>query len=120
MDITTDESVQPLKDVTLTVTYKNSDIIGLDENKLVMARFNTDNNLWVILVSVVDTTNHKITATTNHLSLFEIMEYQPYLSSTVNTVKVYPNPYIPGDVKYGNTLLGTGIVFSGYQLQKQK
>ena len=33
---------------------------------------------------------------------------------TLGTIFVYPNPYRPNSSKYGNSTLGTGVVFSGF------
>jgi len=38
-------------------------------------------------------------------------------SANLGTVHVYPNPYKPADTKFGDTVLGAGIVFAGLTAQ---
>lgn len=96
VEITLSKSLQPQKDVTITVGYQQSDVdsLSLTESRLILARYDTTKAVWVPLVSTVDATNNKITAKTNHFSTFQIMQSLP--SSSVGDAKVFPNPFMPG------------------------
>ena len=59
------------KNITLTFTYQDSQIIGLNENTLKV--YYWDGKQWVSLTSTVDKANNKITAVTTHFSYFVIM-----------------------------------------------
>lgn len=93
VDISNNLSLEPVKNVDLTISYRTSDITGLDENKLVIARYDTTRGIWVPYASTVDTVNHTITAHINHFSTYQVMQMVP--SDTVNTIRVFPNPFRP-------------------------
>jgi len=93
VQITLDQPVQPAVNATITLSYLPSDVTGLDANNLILARYDTTQNVWVPLVSSVNTTNRTITAQTNHFSIFQIMQANP--SATVSTAKAFPNPLRP-------------------------
>ena len=57
--------------VTLTFTYTDDQIAGLDEDGLVI--YYWDGTEWVALTSTVDAANNTITATTTHFSYFAII-----------------------------------------------
>jgi hypothetical protein len=59
------------KDVTLTFTYTDSQITGLNEDTLKVYYWN--GTQWTVLTSTVDKTNNKITALTNHFTYFAII-----------------------------------------------
>lgn len=104
IEVLLDRPVQPSKDVFLTLSYQDFDVLGLDENRLVLARFDSDSNLWVPLSSFPDPFNNKVTGKTNHLSLFQVMQAVP--SGTFLNVKTFPNPLRP-------SLGHTSMTFSG-------
>jgi hypothetical protein len=85
--------VQPLVKMKITVPYRLSDVTGMDQRTLVLARYDDAQNVWVPLVSSVDTLNRTVTAQTDHLSTFQIMQAAP--SGTVSTAKAFPNPLRP-------------------------
>jgi hypothetical protein len=93
VDLTNDLGLQPTKNFNLTISYRTSDITGLDENKLVIARYDTGSGVWVPFDSTVDIVNHTITAHPNHFSTYQVMQMTP--SDTVNTIRVFPNPFMP-------------------------
>ncbi|OGS38978.1 MAG: hypothetical protein A2551_01165 [Elusimicrobia bacterium RIFOXYD2_FULL_34_30] len=111
IEITNDKGYQPSKKITVTITYRDSDIVGFDESKLIIGRYDEINKLWIPLISNGYPDQNKVVAITNHLSKFALM--QLVSADYLNNVTVYPNPYKPDDLTYGNTILGTGIVFSG-------
>jgi hypothetical protein len=77
----------------LTVSYRDSDIAGLDETKLAMCRYDAVNDLWIELPSTVDAANNLITATVNHLSTFALVQFAP--AAGLDAVKAYPVPFNP-------------------------
>jgi hypothetical protein len=97
-------NTQPLKELTLTVGYRNTDIAGLDETKLILARYEPNAHIWVTLASTVDTINKRVVAHTSHLSRFAIVQLAP--AADLSSVRIYPNPYRPSV----NT---NGITFDG-------
>jgi hypothetical protein len=75
----------------------------------------------VPLPSTVDTANHRVTARTNHFSLFQVVAMAP--SSSVNTIKAFPNPFRPsrrGHMTFAGSVANTRIrvyTFSGELLK---
>ena len=115
LDISNDKGLQPLKGLTLTVNYRDSDVVGYDESKLVLGRYDETNKRWIALPSTVYPDQNKVVGTTNHLSRFALIQLVP--SADLSMVHVYPNPYKPSDAQFGDTSFGTGIVFSGLTAQ---
>jgi len=104
IEVVSDKNIQPSREVYIYVPYMDTDITGLDENRLVLARYIPERNYWLPLVSVVDTVTNLVRGTADHFSLFQIMQGSP--SSSVKSVKIFPNPLRParGDA---------AMVFSG-------
>jgi hypothetical protein len=59
--------------VTLTFTYSDLQVEGLDENALAAYQWNDTTGAWEELASTVDPINNTITAETTHFSTFAIM-----------------------------------------------
>ncbi len=93
IDVALDKSLTPAKEATMTLSYRNSDVAGLDKTKLVIARFDSAKNVWVPLISTPDPANNKVTCATNHFSTFEIMQLNPF--GNLDQVLVFPNPVRP-------------------------
>ncbi len=102
IQITNSLGLQPSRNVTITVNYRPSDIVGLDESSLVLARYDSANSIWVPLPSVVHTDVHQIVATTNHFSVFGVV--QLVAAGNLSAVKVYPNPFKPRKHTQGMTI----------------
>lgn len=86
-----------LKEITITVPYRISDLPGgADPAKLILALFEETNSIWVPLPSVSDTANNRVIGQTWHLSTFQIMQSHP--EAGLSNVKIYPNPYRPNSV----------------------
>lgn len=98
-----EQSVQPARPVFISLSYADADLEGFDESRFVLARHDPATSSWVLLPSRVDILNKTVTGTTDHLSLFQIMQSNP--SATVTAVKAYPNPLRPA-------LGHTGMTFS--------
>jgi hypothetical protein len=104
IDITIDKSLQPQKNITITIYYRDSDVTGLDENKLIIARYDETGGVWVPLASTPDPANNNVVAYVKHLSIFQIMQVNA--SNTLSTAKVFPNPFMPSAAGH------TSITFS--------
>ncbi|MFC1522286.1 fibronectin type III domain-containing protein [Elusimicrobiota bacterium] len=94
VEIVLDKAIQPVKNVDITLTYLDADVVGMDENKLIVARYDSLRLVWVPLASVTDPVNNRVTGKTNHFSMFQVMQLNP--SASVGAVKVFPNPFRPG------------------------
>lgn len=91
IQILTDPEVEPLTNTTLSIPYFPSEVAGLDPRELILARYDPIDNVWVPLISTVDTANGIVTGITSHWSLFQIMQNAP--SSTAASAKAFPNPW---------------------------
>ena len=110
--ITNDMGLQPLKPLTLTITYRDIDIAGLDTSRLGVAYYNPASGLWVSVPSSVDRVNHTVTGHLPHLTLFAVVQVSA--ASDLSTAFTYPNPYKPGSgTIFDDTAFGPGIVFAG-------
>ncbi len=104
IEITTDKGLQPTKEITITINYSDSDVQGLDESKLVIARYDEEHKRWIPLSSEVDPANNKVTAKTAHLSKFAIVQLAS--ASNLSELRAYPNPYNPNKHTKGLTIEG--------------
>ncbi|MFC1522469.1 fibronectin type III domain-containing protein [Elusimicrobiota bacterium] len=93
IEVSIDKSIKPKQFVYITITYEDSDVVGLNENQLIVARYDISKGVWVPLKSTVDALNNRVTGQTNHFSTFQIMQASP--SGTVATIKAFPNPFRP-------------------------
>ena len=93
VQIDLDQVVQPRLPVSLSVGYRDSDILGLDARRLLLARFDPGQNTWVPLVSSPDPGGSRVTALVDHFSAFQIMQGSP--SDSVDDAKAFPNPMRP-------------------------
>ncbi len=103
--------LQPLLPITLTVPFTNGDVSPDQRGQLVLARYDTDHNAWVMLPSVLNPDQNSVTAQTSHLSLYQIMVALP--ASDISNVRVYPNPFRPSmghtGVNFANLPTDAGI-----------
>ena len=97
--------VQPEKDITITINYRDADVAGIDESKIVIT-FYSDGNRWVTIPSVPDPANNRVTGTVKHFTLFRLAQAQS--ANDLDNVVVYPNPY-----KGIDSIQGEGVVFTG-------
>lgn len=101
VEVTTDKGLQPTQAVDISIGYRDADVIGLDANRLVLARYDPSRGVWIPLLSSVDVSARRVRAKTRHFSIFQVMQSNP--SDTVSTVRVVPNPFRPsrGQVAMG-------------------
>jgi hypothetical protein len=91
IEVTNSAGLQPNREITFTVYYRDSDIAGLDENKLSLARY--DNGRWIPISTVVYADQNKLVGTVKHLSTFAVV--QLVASPDLAGVRGYPNPFNP-------------------------
>lgn len=112
IDIQNSIDAQPLRDITIRLSYSGAGIAQGSEARLAIARYDEQRRSWIILPSTVDAANDTVTGLTGHLSKFALVLLTP--KTNLDSVVVYPNPYKPNSGQaYGDSLLGKGIVFSG-------
>jgi subtilisin family serine protease len=93
-DISVLSGEQPLRKVRLTMEYPAANALGLDESTFIIARYDAGAGVWIPLPGTTrDMFARRVSADTDHFSLFQIMALAP--SSTVDTVRAFPNPLRP-------------------------
>ncbi|MBN1621877.1 MAG: SBBP repeat-containing protein [Endomicrobiales bacterium] len=93
IEITPSVDIQPDKEFTITIYYRDSDVEGIDETKIVVGRYDTTTSRWVLLPSVCYPDINCVEATVDHLSQFAVLQKTP--AATLGSVIAYPNPYKP-------------------------
>lgn len=92
--INVDVPIEPQSSVVIVISYKNATLnAGNDPSKFVIARCDTNTNQWVPLPSTPDDADKQVSAPSDHLSLFQIMQASP--PTSVSQFKVGPNPLRP-------------------------
>lgn len=91
VQITAAPDVEPLTNTLLTVSYRPSDVAGLDARRLALARYDPADDVWVPLVSTVDPAAGMVTGVTSHWSLFQLVQSAP--SASASSAKAFPNPW---------------------------
>ena len=112
IEITLDKQIQPTRDVTIAISYRDSDVVGMDESKLVIARYDTASVTWIPLSSTPDPPNNKVTATTNHFSLFQVV--QLLAQDNLSSIKIFPHPFRPA---LGHTVMNFTNLTAGAKLK---
>jgi len=82
------------QEIELRIPYNNSDIAGMNEESLVISRYDEEKQVWVPLKSKADNANKQIIAYLDHLSVFAIMGTASAVKA-FDDVKYYPNPIQP-------------------------
>ncbi|MBI2069680.1 MAG: SBBP repeat-containing protein [Elusimicrobia bacterium] len=105
VEITPTPVLTAQSDITVTINYRDSDVTGMDENRLICARYDALRVFWVpVIDSTPDPANNRVTCRTRAFSIFQIMEATA--QSTFNQAKIFPNPFIPSkghtEVKFSN------------------
>jgi hypothetical protein len=105
---------KPEKEIELRIPYNESDVTGMNEESLVISRYDEEKNIWVPLKSKVDSKNKQIIAYINHLSVYAIMGTANAVKA-FDDVKYYPNPIQPSKglnyakMNFSNMSAGTRI-----------
>ncbi|MCB4791535.1 MAG: multicopper oxidase domain-containing protein [Elusimicrobia bacterium] len=102
VNINNKQNLQPVKPITVTMTYKPANVTGMNTKKLSLAAYNPATATFVPIPSKVNTTTGKVTGKIKHFSIYAIVELVPEVD--LGKVKVYPNPFDPNitDVTIGN------------------
>ncbi|MCK9583064.1 MAG: hypothetical protein M0Q46_05610 [Endomicrobiales bacterium] len=87
------EGLQPNGNITITLYYTDAQVSGYDETKLVLSRYDTATNRWLVLPSIVYPEQNKVVATTNHLSKFALIQLSPL--NALSDAFAYPVPFDP-------------------------
>ena len=87
------EGLQPNGNITITLYYTDAQVSGYDETKLVLSRYDTTTNRWLVLPSIVYPEQNKVVATTNHLSTFALIQLSPL--NALSDAFAYPVPFDP-------------------------
>lgn len=98
--LSNDQSLAPVKPISLAFRYRTSDISGLNEDALVVARYDAVQNYWIPLQSSVDPVSHNVSCSLNQLGIFRVVEVVP--ASNITGAFVYPNPFRPSQ---GHTVM---------------
>lgn len=93
IDLRNDKAFQPERDILLTIYYRDSDIIGIDESKLAIGMYDEEYPQWIRLESTVNSDANSVSAKVRHLSRFALMQYG--FASNLDFAKVFPNPFNP-------------------------
>lgn len=109
LEITNSRGQQPLRDITITIAYPDAAMAGVDESTLVICYYDTTRRRWIQIASTPDPDNNTVTGVITHLTAFRVFARVP--ATGLDSVTAYPNPYKPSAAGYGNSVLGTGIVF---------
>ena len=97
-------ALQPGKNLIVTIRYRDQDILGLDESKLAIGRYDEPSRQWLVLRSTVYADENKVTALTSHLSIYALIQNVP--ATDLSSIKVYPNPWYPSAVPQGVVIDG--------------
>ena len=89
-EIIPDTAAQPAGAATLVFNYRDADVSGLDENLLVLARYDEPTAAWLRLPSSPNPAANRVTALVDHFSLYQVMVYTP--AQTSSAARTYPNP----------------------------
>lgn len=86
-------AVEPSRTVTVLVPFTAPEMLGFNVNDLQLARYDSLENVWVPLAGSVSAANGQVTAVTDHLSLFQLM--QASAGGSISSAKAFPNPLRP-------------------------
>ena len=105
---------KPEREIELRIPYNNSDITGMNEESLVISRYDEEKQVWIPLKSKADSNSKQIIAKLDHLSVFAIMGTSNTVKAFEN-MKYYPNPLQPSKglnysrMQFSNIPAGTRI-----------
>ena len=105
---------KPAREIELRIPYNESDIAGMNEESLVISRYDEEKQVWVPLKSKAGNGNKQIITYLDHLSVFAIMGTMNAVKA-FDDVKYYPNPIRPSKglnyskMSFSNIPVGTHI-----------
>jgi hypothetical protein len=114
--------IQPTINVSIDVEYRDADLNGVAEADLFLAYYDTATLTWTQLAGAVDAGNNRVTAATDHFTVFQLMGPAvpgggggpaPSTGTAGGDIYVFPNPYKPGESgAFGDPREGAGVVFA--------
>ena len=105
-----------LDEITITITYSDADVSGLDESTLVIYRFSDGDDEWTALTTTVDATNNIATATTTGFSTFALGGSESSSSETNTSGGGCSGDCVKptfGKNTYGKQIVQGGFSFNG-------
>ena len=93
IEIKNDRGLQPNKKITISICYVETDIVGFDEAKLRIARYDEAARKWILLPSTPYPDDNRVVGTTDHLSKFALVQLAA--ASNLKTARAYPVPFHP-------------------------
>ncbi|MEW6557091.1 MAG: right-handed parallel beta-helix repeat-containing protein [Elusimicrobiota bacterium] len=104
VEIIISKPLQPQKEITITLTYTDTQAYGLDESRFVIGYYREATKHWIPIPSTPYPDENKVIGKTNHISKFAILQLVP--AKTLDNVLIYPNPFRPGkghkEIKFTN------------------
>lgn len=115
VSITVSPAQQPTEVLQLTVSYHATDVVGVDQARLVLSRLDETTGRCAPLTSRVDisASTRAVTALIDHLSLYQIMLSTP--GTRLSDVEVFPNPLRPSQA--GQSLMTFRSLPAGAKVQ---
>ena len=104
LEATLSPNIEPSQPVGLSMSYQNANVTAFTPGSFVIARCDTTTGVWVPLASTVDPLTQAVTAISDHLSVFQIM--QATLLTSVSQFKIGPNPLRPSRGQHQMRFLG--------------
>ncbi len=101
VSISVNPPLQPVKPLVFTMTYTTAPVNELGDmpaNRVTLLRWDPVAAKCVPMPTSVDPLQGLITATLNHLSIFVLGQVVP--SGSVDTARVFPNPFFPSSDSY--------------------
>lgn len=93
VEIVSAGGVQPDGELLITLSYSDAAVAGVDEDKLLVGRYDPVSRTWVPLKSTPEPSLNRVTGRTNHLSLFQVMASAD--AGALSAVRAFPNPLRP-------------------------
>jgi len=107
------------QNITLTFTYTDAQIAGLNESSLTIYYWNTATSAWTALATTINAAMNTLTATTNHFTDFAILGSQGQdiaegaLIRAIGDIDVYIVKYV-GSKQFKRLILSPSV-FNSYQ-----
>ncbi|MBI5243702.1 MAG: hypothetical protein HY922_08480 [Elusimicrobia bacterium] len=93
VEITVAGGLRPSRELLISIPYSDASAAGMDQSKLIVARYDASAGVWVPLMSTPDPASKRVTGRTSHFSIFQVMASQP--AGRLMSAKAFPNPLRP-------------------------
>lgn len=91
--VTVPSNQEPLKPVSLTLSYQASELGSIPATQAALERFDPTSNSCIPLETSVNTAEETLTATLNHFSQYQVNQVAP--AATSDFTQIFPNPFYP-------------------------